>query len=285
MIFLEKEHAYYNGEERYGGVTTLLSQFQDKPDWDKIADNWVKKRSRKKVLTDLAKKWKITYGQARRKWGNDEFTGPWLRSVWKEASERSLIAGSYYHHWAELQEKDTAFYNPVIDNKKEFRGLENLKKGTYLELGVYSHLHKLSGQADKVIFTTDTSFKMLDFKTNWEKPDPKPSTFYDKSAGYSKEKRFLSPISHLPDNNYYKYALQLSIYSYMLELYGYKCEGCTILYVNTEWRHPYNVKDELVIFEDLEFDRVRVVLELEPIEVPYLKEEAKAILKHRKNNL
>ena len=43
-----------------------------------------------------------------------------------------------------------------------------------------------------------------------------------------------APVSHLPDCNYYHYALQLSLYAYFLEQeLGYSCAGLELLWVNT----------------------------------------------------
>lgn len=281
MIFYEKNHSYYNGDEKYHGVTSLLSRYQQKQDWDKIAENYLKKRTRREVLEDLAKKWKITYRQAYDKWNDFEFTVEWIRSVWKDKSERALAGGSFFHDWKEKQDSAYSHYNPIINGEKKLLELDNLTDNTYLELGIYSHYYKVCGQSDKVKLKNN-KFTIRDYKTDAEKPTPETKAFYNKDLGYSVVKKFLAPISHIPDTKFYKHALQFSLYAYMLELYGYECEELFIDYVHTEFRHPLNITDELVIFAEPEFDRVRVFLELEEIQVPYLKKEAEALLKHYK---
>lgn len=283
MIFYEDSHSYWNEDLKYQGVTSLISKFKHYTDWNKVAENYLKKRTRRQVLEDLAKKWKITFGQAYNKWGGDEFTVEWIRGVWADKSRRALSGGDFFHNWKEVQDSNLVnhYYNPVVDGKKTLIDLENLESGTYLELGIYSHYYQVCGQSDKVILD-GRKFKVRDYKTDAEKPTPKTEAFFDKSLGYKVVKKFRAPISHIPDSNFYKHALQFSIYAFMLEQYGYECEGLFIDYVHTEFRHPLNVRDELVIFEEPEFDRVRVFLELEEIEVPYLREEAKAILKYNR---
>lgn len=280
MIFHEGSHSYYNGKEKYQGVTSLIGKYEKFTDWVKVSENYVKKKTRRELLKDLATKWKITYKQAEAKWGKDEFTGEWIRSVWADKSERALAGGNFYHNWAEIRDSEDAFYNPIVNGKKELLDLEILVDGTYLELGIFSHKYKVCGQADKIELK-GKEFKVIDYKTNAEKPEPKPKTYYDKASRSQVTKRFLAPISHIDENKYHVYALQLSIYAHMLELYGYTCLGLEVQYIDTEFKHPMREsEDDLVIFREPEFERIRVVTEVIPIELPYLKEEAKAILKH-----
>ncbi len=283
MIFHADTHSYYNGDEKYLGVTSTIGKMKQPTDWDQIAENYVNKKTRRELLEDLAKKWKITFRQAREKWGNEEFTGPWIRTVWKDKSERALAGGSFFHDWKEIQDSDTCFYNPVVNNKKTLLDLNELTDGTYLELGVYAHQYYTCGQVDKIKFE-GKYFDISDYKTDAEKPSTETKAYWNSNTGRSEVKKFISPLSHIPETNYYKHALQMSTYSRMLELYkGYKCRSLTVKYVHTEYRHPLQAGDDLVIHEEPEFDRVRVFLGLEDIELPYLKKEAEAILKYNRN--
>lgn len=87
--------------------------------------------------------------------------------------------------------------------------------------------------------------------TNKKKPEQKSF----------KNEKLLTPVSHLLNCDYDKYNLQLSIYAFILEEYGYKCG-----------------KLELIWIKDAEKD-IR-----EYIPVKYLRDEAKAILTYFKNN-
>ena len=71
------------------------------------------------------------------------------------------------------------------------------------------------------------------------------------------DQMMLSPVSHLPNANFYTYSLQLSLYARMLEEFGYKVGNLAIEHVDKET-----------------FDTI----EMYPIE--YLKKEATDIIKH-----
>lgn len=87
----------------------------------------------------------------------------------------------------------------------------------------------IAGTCDKLFFVSssaNSAFDLEDFKTNLKKgiefcPDAKV-----------KEKFCKYPIEHLSNCNYTKYALQLSMYAYMVEeLTGRKCRKLTIRFI------------------------------------------------------
>lgn len=108
---------------------------------------------------------------------------------------------------------------------------------------------------------------------------PDVKAFYNKKTKKRSVKKFKSPISNLPISSYWEYALQLSIYGYMLETYGYAPEKLIIDQVITKWIPVNKLKGEFVIDEDKELGKVRVLDKMIEVPLPYLRKEAKALLK------
>ena len=288
IIFKEAEHSYFRGDIRYSGITSLLGKYKPKKDWDKIAENYSKKGV-DHVLKGLSKNWQIPLKQAKEMW-EEEFlqaTNPkdWVRMMWKKKSNIALEAGSFFHNYMEILESKTANYNPIVNGEKHSLDLSILTPGTYLELMCFSHLHHICGQADKMILYEDNSFSLRDWKTS-KTIDIEPKTFYSKGSKRRVAEHYLSPISHLTTNNYITYCLQLSCYAYMLELYGYKCKDLWIDHVIWEYEKPsYKLKkEELVIGEEPEFNRIKVYKRTDSIRANYLKPEVKALFNQHKNS-
>ena len=162
----------------------------------------------------------------------------------------AAVKGTAYHAVKENQAYERGAKELKTDG--EFKVGYNLKElgGEYAELIVYHPFYKVCGSIDGAVFDKSLVFKLLDYKSNKEKP---------KKNGFKGE-RLLTPVSHLENSKLNLYYLQLSIYAFILEEYGYKCDGLKIIYVK---------------------DTVKDVTE--EMEVPYLRKEAKAILTYFKN--
>ena len=100
---------------------------------------------------------------------------------------------------------------------------------------------------------------------------------------------FRTPLSHLPDNPFFKYALQLSMYGYFLELHGYKVKSLIIDYVHSKYVTPeqFDPKVDFELVSELDLNRIRIVDRnkgvngIEEKEVPYLRRDVINILKIR----
>lgn len=125
--------------------------------------------------------------------------------------------------------------------QEEFKGWDIVP-----EMILYLDSHKLAGQSDLVVINhSNKSFRILDYKTNKKGIA---------TTAYRNETMF-APVNHLPECKFTHYALQLSLYAYMLEQeMGYTCEGNEILWVDTNspdkveiqrWETPY-FRDEIV---------------------------------------
>ena len=117
----------------------------------------------------------------------------------------------------------------VINN---FSGnLLEVSNGIIPELKIYNHKYKIAGMSDQPCFNLPY-FSINDWKT---------------SRVINKENKFgkmLYCLSHLDDSNFNHYNIQLSLYAWMLEQYGYICENLGITHIlfnndNSPSHHVY----------------------------------------------
>ena len=286
MIFDDNDHSYKTLKgEKYTSITTFLGEYKPKKDWSKIAQAYADKGIAH-VMKGFAKNWQISEKAAYERWG-DEFdgSGEFVQKVWGDKSRYSLEAGSFYHNYKEIldSKEKQVDYNPINEGgKKHSRDLKELQAGyTYLELICYSHLHKLCGQADKIIITEDNKVICRDFKTS-KTIDFEQKFFYNKALKKKVKERYISPISHLTTNNWNTYQLQLSCYCYMLELYGYEVDSLWIDHVL--WKYVKKPKKgDLVIGEEPEFNRVKIYTDTVSYEAKYLRKEVEALFNDFRN--
>jgi hypothetical protein len=261
-LFREVDHVYYHEKsvegnltrEKYTSVTTVLSGLKKKFDSEGEAQKYIDKYG-DTFLEVIAKKKKLDYAELVDIYGDLPVSKETVLKVWKDINETAKTRGTKYHAKKEKQAYEEGSM-PLIEDG-EFKVAYDIKKlstkdsGTtlYAEAILYHPFYKIIGTADEVIFD-GLSFKINDWKTNRD-GITKPAF---------KGERLLTPVSHLEANKMNEYALQLSIYAFILEEYGYKCTELNLGFV-----------------KDVEKDIV------ENYPVPYLKAEAKAILTYFKN--
>lgn len=166
---------------------------------------------------------------------------------WDVKSRYALVKGTNEHLKRETQ--DRVSNNEF--NDWEFFDLGSLTPGIKPELRLYNHGYKIAGTADRVTIKADKTFDIVDYKTS-KRIDT--DSFFNP---WTRTKPMMkAPINDLPDCNYIHYTLQMSLYAYMLEQYGFKCD----------WLAIYHIKD--------------IVGEETPIRVKYLKKAIQLMLEH-----
>lgn len=149
---------------------------------------------------------------------------------WRDGNQVSLDRGTLIHNT-----KEDYLHSRGVDTigNKHFR-VYNLEKptdthlklnyaklpdGIYPELKLWNHVWGIAGRVDKPILDTDHLGHRIahidDYKTG-RKIDQEG--WQEKDGSY---RMMLDPISHLHDCEWSHYALQLSIYQYMLEGFGF----------------------------------------------------------------
>lgn len=138
----------------------------------------------------------------------------YIKEHWVAENLKSTIRGTFFHNEKEDHQFNTGIfeYNQVnykIDNDCD--NLSNLKENcVYPELRLHNTKYKIAGTSDQVLVLPGKKIIIRDWKTNKE---IKTSNKYDK---------FFYPVAHFDNCEYVKYSLQLSLYGYMLEQFGYE---------------------------------------------------------------
>jgi ATP-dependent exoDNAse (exonuclease V) beta subunit len=212
--FFEKEHKYIIDLEpdvKYTSVTTWIHEHFEKFDADKII---------KKMMSGSG--WK----EGHRYWGK---TPDQIKAQWDSNKDSVSGAGTDLHYEIECFNNNEILsdytnkelYDSYISfSDKEFSGT-SIEWGYFInfvkdfphlkpyrtEWTVFNEDNKISGSIDMVYENTDGTLSIYDWKRC--KNITRINTF---------NKFALPPsICHLPDSNFWHYALQLNTYKYILE--------------------------------------------------------------------
>jgi hypothetical protein len=182
-----------------------------------------------------------------------------VKNHWINENVKANVRGTAFHNWKEdLQLKEKLFnfkgYDiPVYLGERDF-DLSLLEPQTYTELRLWNHKYKLAGTADQIIVLPEKKVIVRDWKTNKE---IKVSNKYQNMK---------YPVSHLEDCNLNHYNLQLSLYGWMLEQFGFE-----VVHIEFEHFTLENVPEGFEIVGNKVY------------EIPYLKIEIENMLEHYKN--
>jgi hypothetical protein len=269
IVFNAEEHSYksIDGSEgiNWTSVTTLISNFKKPFDAKAVAA---------KVSKNKKSKW----------YGINEKT---ILEIWKNEADRATTLGTYYHNQREADLCSFASIEregitvPIFKPYEESNGLkiapsQKLDPGVYPEHMVYLKSTGICGQSD-LVEVVNGRVNIIDYKTNKE---IKTESFTN-WEGISE--RMLDPISHLDDCNFNHYALQLSIYMYIILKHNPKLQPGKIFihHITFEqegedkYGYPIAAKDS---------DGNPIVKEVTPIVVPYLVDEVISILHYIKDH-
>jgi hypothetical protein len=257
IIFNAADHSYKSIDDaeniNWISVTSLVSNFKIPFDAEKVAAR----------VTKIKKsKW---YGIPPEK----------ILELWKNEADRATTLGTFYHNQRESDicslfsiEKEgipIPVYQPIEENHVKRAPIQRLSDGIYPEHMVYLKSAGICGQSD-LVEVVNSRVHIIDYKTNKE---IKTESFKDWEG---KPNKLLFPVDHLDDCNFNHYALQLSIYMYIILKHNPKLE-------------PGDIYIHHVLFETEGFDEYGypitkydinkdpIVKEVIPIEIPYLKEE------------
>ena len=278
-IYSDEEHVYINKKDnsRYISVTTLINKYSEEFD----EDFWSSYKALEEIIDgdtfSILKKALL----ATKKF-NPKILKKFQIDEELFAQKKAEIIAQYNatrneacaHGTTEHLRKELSFYgkhNFDFDRYgyKDLSGEYDCKKNYYeldLERGVYPEfliavtsrdgILKVSGQIDCLI-KNGNEITILDWKTNKE---IKKESFYNRSTKQHQMMKF--PLNNIQDSNYWHYALQLSLYAYLLQTL-----------------HPEFVIKGLKL---IHIDREQKETEYE---VPYLKDDVERMLKHYKRQL
>jgi hypothetical protein len=246
-------------------VTTLVSHFKKPFDAKKVAE---------KVSKSKKSKWS----------GVDPEL---IQQIWSNEADRSILLGTWYHNQREIDICSLAsieregvtvpVFSPVeIKDGVKIAPSQKLEPGVYPEHMVYLRSVGICGQSD-LVEVVNGKVNIIDYKTN--KEIKKES--YVNWEGQSEKMAF--PVDTLDDCNFYHYALQLSIYMYIILKHNPKLKAGNI-YIHhivfevereDNWGYPISKLDK---------NGEPIVKEVIPIQVPYLIDEVMAIMHYLRDN-
>ena len=269
LEFKEDTHEYKIGKKKLISVTQLLDKYTEDFDTDAIIDKMFEKSADKEIYI----------GPKRDIIG---MTKEQIKTQWDINRISKSAYGTYIHNWAEY------YGNVLIGNELEIQSIEPdlpekkqvvkfFKTEVYeivsQELRIYSEELGTAGTVDLLLKDKDGKYCILDWKTNCGKDLSQREVQFNK---YFKE-----PIDNVPDTPFWHYALQMSIYRYMMEYEGdYKPEELGDMYIV----HLIGSKDDLkdkygrhVIYPEMS----KITYKM--IKVPYMRNEVIKILEDLKN--
>jgi len=269
IVFTAEDHSYrsLNPEENinWTSVTTVVSAFKQPFDAKKMAEKSSKKKG---------SKWS----------GIDPVI---IQQIWTNEADRSTTLGTWYHNQREddicslasieREGVTVPVFKPSGENLgKRVAPSQKLEPGVYPEHMVYLKSAGLCGQSD-LVEVVNGKVNIIDYKTNKE----------IKTKGFTNwegmTQMMLPPVNSLEDCHLNHYALQLSIYMYIILKHNPKLKPGRIFvhHVTFEveaednWGYPVTKRDS---------NGNPIVKEVIPIALPYLVDEVIAVLHYIKEN-
>lgn len=210
-----------------------------------------------------------------------------IEAIWKNEADRATTLGTYYHNQREDDLCSLASMEregvtvPVIAPSGENDGiryapLQKLDSGIYPEHMVYLRSAGICGQSD-LVEVVNGKVNIIDYKTNKE---IKTEAFTNWEGVTEK---MLDPVSHLDDCNFNHYALQLSIYMYIILKHNPKLKPGRIFIHHITFEQEGEDKWGYPIAK-LDNEGNPIVKEVIPMSVPYLVDEVISIMHFLQNN-
>ncbi len=288
-IFDEPSHTYINSIEGYlyTSVTTLVGKYKEKFDeeyWSlynagrrllQILDDEASKKRYSGMLIgaglDFSNKTEYNLRQALKVVLQEKYNLLGAEQLaeknrWKDNTKKATDAGTKVHKYKEESLLDFGIDLDifgldvkVINLLEEIDNLSKLQDGVYPELMVWNNQFKIAGISDKITIETIGTKRFVDiddYKT-YKKVDT--TSYLNKATG--EYKKMLHPVGHIFDCNYIHASLQLSMYGYFLECFGFTIR---------------NIKFTHIIMNE---DKTKILGE-QPYHCKYLREECISILKH-----
>jgi hypothetical protein len=209
-----------------------------------------------------------------------------IETIWKNEADRATTLGTFYHNQREddlcslaSMEREGVtlpIYTPIEKNGVKYAPGQKLSPGIYPEHMVYLKSAGICGQSDLVEVVGD-KVNIIDYKSN-KKIETESFVNWE---GVSE--KMLDPVSHLDDCNFNHYALQLSIYMYVILKHNPKLKPGRIFIHHITFEQEGEDKWGYPIAK-LDNEGNPIVKEVIPMSVPYLIDEVISIMHFLQNN-
>ena len=255
LKFTAHDHKYISEDDiKWLSVTSFIGNFKQPFDGDSIA---------KKCSVNKKSKW---YGM----------TPEEIKEAWKAEANRATTLGTWYHNQREADICEIGnmerhgftvpVFKPIEKDGIKYSPEQKLKDGVYPEHMVYLKSAGICGQSD-LVEVVNGVVHITDYKTNKE----------IKVEGFTNwegvTQKMSPPVSHLDDCNLNHYALQLSMYMFIILKHNPKLS-------------PGTLTIHHILFEEAGRDRFDnpisaldshgnpIVTDIVQYDLPYLKKEA-----------
>lgn len=259
LTFTAHNHQYTsaigeNDHTEWLSVTSFISNFKQPFEADKIAEKSAKNKK---------SKW---YGM----------TPSAIKDAWKSEANRATTLGTWYHNEREndicsletiqRQGVTVPIFKPIEKDGVKHSPDQKLQEGVYPEHMVYLKSSGVCGQSD-LVEVIKGEVNITDYKTNKE----------IKTESYvswdGKRQKMYAPVSHLDDCHLMHYALQLSMYLYIILKHNPKLKPgvLTIHHISFEETGKDKFGNPITALDPQGNPIVKDVI---PYDLPYLKTEA-----------
>jgi hypothetical protein len=257
IVFDPGPHTYTRNGSRYISATQLIDRYVPRFD----SEYWSIYKAVKDILTitgrfDEYKKWCGGWKNIPEKFKAKGFKDKVVEyevvkrqnhylAQWKTANLDACERGSSIHDNLEgavnnarhVEIDKTAL--PVFEGEKHRHIPDLSRPGIYTEMYIWNDEFRVAGKSDIVIVPKARRARIKDYKTN-KKITTEP---FDNQC-------LLGPLSHVPNTKLHIYTLQLSLYGYMLECWGFKIEDLELIHItdDCEPKHInlYYYRDEVI---------------------------------------
>lgn len=266
--FESKGHSYSNIDEnedfKWVSVTTLVHEFKEPFDAQAMAE-------------------KCSKGKNKKYKGKDPKD---IIALWDRENKRATDLGTWYHDQREndmvncntitIDGLELPIISPLINGKIKIAPEQSVSQGIYPEHFVYLKSASICGQADRVEIVGDR-IDIYDYKTNKE-IKTRGFKFYDGTY-----KKMLAPIHHLEDCEINHYALQLSIYMYIIHKHNFNLTPGKIQIQHVEFEVDHLDENGYPVYA-LGPGGEPIISKINRYDLPYLKKEVISVLKWLKIN-
>jgi hypothetical protein len=258
--FDESTHTYTRNNNEYTSVTTLIKKYT--PVFE--SDYWSTYKAVKDVLSSYWE-WSEYKGNAGGWEGVVDFfkrngAGAYEEEIkerkqyyldlWEELSQEALDKGTIVHERLEreiLSGERKIYGNDSVLQPNQM-GILNLQQftgdGVFPELKVFNDRYKVAGMVD-LVRKIGRTIHITDYKTCKEI-----------AIESFRDEKLLPPLQLVPNSDFYKYQLQVSLYAWMLEQCGFDIGELTM-------EHRDKNTAELICSYALEYKRNDIIKLLE----------------------
>jgi len=223
------------------------SNFKFDPKWHKYTYNGKQYTSVTKFIENFHKEFDGEYWS---KVKSEEFGVPqdWILKEWKDKNDRANFVGHSTHTWIENYYKQIPQLIPndldIVNRINKFNIIyaKDLYKLTPVkfELKIFSKKYPLAGTIDSIFLFKGRLF-IVDWKTNGE--------FRTDDHSKGKYNKLLLPFDSLYQNHLNEYSIQVSLYSLILEEWGFDIRGSYLVHIGPDTEatiyKAMNLKEEL----------------------------------------